>query len=85
MVEFGRLSTGVLEAVETLGRRAAESEGALNNAVAFACGLDPGEMAGRPMVWRCAYLGRSDDAGGDAASSFARARPTTTSRVSTPT
>lgn len=35
MVEFGRLSTGVLEAVETLGRRAAESAGALSNAVAF--------------------------------------------------
>lgn len=35
MVEFGRLSTGVLEAVEALGRRAAESAGALSNAVAF--------------------------------------------------
>jgi vacuolar-type H+-ATPase subunit D/Vma8 len=35
MVEFGRLSTGVLEAVETLGRRAAESAGALRSAVAF--------------------------------------------------
>jgi V/A-type H+-transporting ATPase subunit D len=35
MVEFGRLSTGVLEAVETLGRRAAEGAGALSNAVAF--------------------------------------------------
>jgi V/A-type H+-transporting ATPase subunit D len=35
VVEFGRLSTGVLEAVETLGRRAAESAGALRNAVAF--------------------------------------------------
>ena len=35
MVEFGRLSTGVLEAVETLGRRAAESAGALSSAVAF--------------------------------------------------
>jgi V/A-type H+-transporting ATPase subunit D len=35
MVEFGRLSTGVLEAVETLGLRAAESAGALSNAVAF--------------------------------------------------
>jgi V/A-type H+-transporting ATPase subunit D len=35
LVEFGRLSTGVLEAVETLGRRAAESAGALSNAVAF--------------------------------------------------
>ena len=35
MVEFGRLSTGVLEAVETLGRRAAESAGALSDAVAF--------------------------------------------------
>ena len=30
MVEFGRLSTGVLEAVATLGRRAAESAGALS-------------------------------------------------------
>jgi V/A-type H+-transporting ATPase subunit D len=35
MVEFGLLSTGVLEAVETLGRRAAQSAGALSNAVAF--------------------------------------------------
>jgi V/A-type H+-transporting ATPase subunit D len=35
MVEFGRLSGGVLEAVETLGRRAAESAGALSSAVAF--------------------------------------------------
>ncbi len=35
MVEFGRLSTGVLEAVESLGRRAAESAGALSNAVGF--------------------------------------------------
>jgi V/A-type H+/Na+-transporting ATPase subunit D len=35
MVEFGRLSTGVLEAVETLGRRAAESAGALSSAVGF--------------------------------------------------
>lgn len=35
MVEFGRLSAGVLEAVETLGRRAAESAGALSSAVAF--------------------------------------------------
>ena len=35
LVEFGRLSTGVLEAVETLGRRAAESAGALSNAVGF--------------------------------------------------
>jgi V/A-type H+-transporting ATPase subunit D len=35
MVEFGRLSTGVLEAVETLGRRAGESAGALRNAVGF--------------------------------------------------
>jgi V/A-type H+-transporting ATPase subunit D len=35
LVEFGRLSTGVLEAVETLGRRAAESAGALSSAVAF--------------------------------------------------
>ena len=33
IVEFGRLSAGVLEAVETLGRRAAESAGALSNAV----------------------------------------------------
>jgi V/A-type H+/Na+-transporting ATPase subunit D len=35
IVEFGRLSTGVLEAVETLGRRAAESAGALSSAVGF--------------------------------------------------
>ena len=35
MVEFGRLSGGVLERVETLGRRAAESAAALSNAVAF--------------------------------------------------
>ena len=35
VVEFGHLSTGVLEAVEMLGRRAAESAGALSNAVAF--------------------------------------------------
>ena len=35
VVEFGHLSSGVLEAVETLGRRAAESAGALSNAVAF--------------------------------------------------
>ena len=35
MVEFSRLSTGVLEAVATLGRRAAESAGALRDAVAF--------------------------------------------------
>ena len=35
LVEFGRLSSGVLEAVETLGRRAAESAGALRNAVGF--------------------------------------------------
>ncbi len=35
MVEFGRLSTGVLEAVETLGRQAAEGAGALRDAVAF--------------------------------------------------
>jgi V/A-type H+/Na+-transporting ATPase subunit D len=35
MVEFGRLSAGVLEAVETLGRRAAESAATLRNAVAF--------------------------------------------------
>jgi V/A-type H+-transporting ATPase subunit D len=35
MVEFGRLSAGVLEAVETLGRRAAESASALSDAVAF--------------------------------------------------
>src|SRR5438094_9107983 len=35
VVEFGHLSSGVLEAVETLGRRAAESAGALSSAVAF--------------------------------------------------
>lgn len=35
VVEFGRLSTGVLEAVETLGRRAAEAARALSNAVAL--------------------------------------------------
>lgn len=35
MLEFGRLSTGVLEAVEALGRRASECAGALRNAVAF--------------------------------------------------
>ena len=35
VVEFGHLSTGVLEAVETLGRRAAEGAGALSDAVAF--------------------------------------------------
>src|SRR4029079_866355 len=35
VVEFGHLSTGVLEAVETLGRRAAESAAALSRAVAF--------------------------------------------------
>jgi V/A-type H+/Na+-transporting ATPase subunit D len=35
MVEFGRLSAGVLEAVETLGRRAAESAAVLSDAVAF--------------------------------------------------
>ena len=35
LIEFGRLSAGVLEAVETLGRRAAESAGALSNAVGF--------------------------------------------------
>jgi V/A-type H+-transporting ATPase subunit D len=35
VLEFGRLSTGVLEAVETLGRRAAEGAGALRDAVAF--------------------------------------------------
>lgn len=35
VVEFGRLSIGVLEAVEILGRRAAESAGALSSAVAF--------------------------------------------------
>lgn len=35
VVEFGRLSSGVLEAVEVLGRRAAESAGALSSAVAF--------------------------------------------------
>jgi V/A-type H+/Na+-transporting ATPase subunit D len=35
VVEFGRLSRGVLEAVEILGRRAAESAGTLSSAVAF--------------------------------------------------
>jgi V/A-type H+-transporting ATPase subunit D len=35
VVEFGHLSTGVLEAVELLGRRAAEAAGALRDAVAF--------------------------------------------------
>ena len=35
VVEFGLLSTGVLEAVEILGRRAAESAAALSSAVAF--------------------------------------------------
>jgi len=35
VVEFARLSTGVLEAVEALGRRASQSAGALSNAVAF--------------------------------------------------
>jgi V/A-type H+/Na+-transporting ATPase subunit D len=35
VVEFGRLSIGVLEAVEILGRRAAESAGALSNAFGF--------------------------------------------------
>ena len=35
VVEFGHLSTGVLEAVEMLGRRAAEGASALSNAVAF--------------------------------------------------
>ena len=35
MLEFGRLSAGVLEAVETLGRRAAQSASALGDAVAF--------------------------------------------------
>ena len=35
VVEFGRVSVGVLEAVEILGRRAAESAGALSSAVAF--------------------------------------------------
>ena len=35
MAEFGRLSTGVLEAVETLGRQAAKSAGALRDAIAF--------------------------------------------------
>jgi V/A-type H+-transporting ATPase subunit D len=35
MLEFGRLSAGVLEAVATLGRRAAESASALADAVAF--------------------------------------------------
>jgi V/A-type H+-transporting ATPase subunit D len=35
MVEFRRLSEGVLEAVESLGRQAAESASALSDAVAF--------------------------------------------------
>jgi V/A-type H+/Na+-transporting ATPase subunit D len=35
VVEFGRLSTGVLETIETLGRRAAEGAGVLSSAVAF--------------------------------------------------
>jgi V/A-type H+-transporting ATPase subunit D len=35
MLEFGRQSAGVLEAVETLGQRAAESASALGDAVAF--------------------------------------------------
>jgi V/A-type H+-transporting ATPase subunit D len=35
VVEFGRLSSGVLETVELLGRRATEAAGALSNAVAF--------------------------------------------------
>src|SRR6185312_10906678 len=35
VVEFGHLGTGVLEALETMGRRAAEAAGALGNAVAF--------------------------------------------------
>jgi V/A-type H+/Na+-transporting ATPase subunit D len=35
VVEFGHLSSGVLEAVESLGRQAAESAGALSNAVGF--------------------------------------------------
>ncbi len=35
VVEFGRLSAGVLDAVETVGRQAAESAGALSNAVGF--------------------------------------------------
>jgi V/A-type H+-transporting ATPase subunit D len=35
MREFGRLSAGVLEAVETLGQRAAESASALHDAVGF--------------------------------------------------
>jgi len=35
VVEFGHLSTGVLEAVEALGRRAAESASSLSVAVAF--------------------------------------------------
>ena len=46
MVEFARLSTGVLEAVETLGRRAAESAGALSNAVGF----DGSEVVGSAAV-----------------------------------
>jgi V/A-type H+/Na+-transporting ATPase subunit D len=35
VVEFGHLSSGVLEAVESLGRQAAESAGALSNALGF--------------------------------------------------
>jgi V/A-type H+-transporting ATPase subunit D len=35
VVEFERLSAGVLDAVETVGRQAAESAGALSNAVGF--------------------------------------------------
>jgi len=35
VAEFGHLSSGVLEAVEMLGRRAAEGAGALRDAVAF--------------------------------------------------
>jgi len=35
VVEFVRLSRGVLEIIEALGRRASESAGALGNAVAF--------------------------------------------------
>ena len=46
MVEFGRLSTGILEAVETLGNRAAASAGALSDAVAF----DGSEMVGSAAI-----------------------------------
>lgn len=46
MVEFGRLSTGILEAVETLGTRAAASAGALSDAVAF----DGSEVVGSAAI-----------------------------------